>query len=46
MTTMRWLLIALPASWVLALLHASPLLVFGITALGVVPLAAAMGAAS
>ncbi|HTH65741.1 MAG TPA: calcium/proton exchanger [Gemmatimonadales bacterium] len=44
--TLRWLLIALPASWLLAMLHASPLLVFGITALGVVPLAAAMGAST
>jgi Ca2+:H+ antiporter len=43
---MRWLLIALPASWPLALLHASPLLVFAITALRVVPLAAAMGAST
>lgn len=43
---MYWLLVALPVSWVLAALHAPALLVFGITGLGVVPLAAAMGAAT
>ena len=43
---MRWLLLALPASWLLAALHASPLLVFAVTGLGVVPLAAAMGAST
>jgi len=43
---LRWLLIALPVSWLLAALHASPLVVFAVTGLGVVPLAAAMGAAT
>lgn len=46
MGVMRWLLIALPVSWVLAAIDAPPLLVFGITGLGVVPLAAAMGGAT
>lgn len=46
MGAMRWLLLALPASWLLAALHASPLLVFAVTGLGVVPLAAAMGAST
>ncbi len=41
MGALRWLLIALPVSWLLAALHASPLLVFAVTGLGVVPLAAA-----
>ncbi|HEY6224309.1 MAG TPA: calcium/proton exchanger [Gemmatimonadales bacterium] len=43
---MRWLLVALPVSWLLAALHASPLLVFAVTGIGVVPLAAAMGAST
>jgi Ca2+:H+ antiporter len=43
---LRWLLIALPVSWLLAALHTSPLLVFAVTGLGVVPLAAAMGAST
>lgn len=43
---MRLLLVALPVSWLLVVLHASPLLVFGISGLAVVPLAAAMGAAT
>src|ERR1051325_9767862 len=43
---MRSLLFALPVSWLLAALHASPLLVFAVTGIGVVPLAAAMGAST
>jgi len=43
---MRWLLVALPVSWILAAIDGPPLLVFGITGLGVVPLAAAMGGAT
>jgi Ca2+:H+ antiporter len=42
----RWLLLALPASWVLAWAHASPLLVFAVTCLAVVPLAGEMGEAT
>ena len=43
---MRWLLLALPVSWLLAAVHASPLAVFLVTGLAVVPLAAAMGAST
>lgn len=46
MRDLRWLLLALPASWVLAALHGNPLLVFVVTGLGVVPLAATMGQAT
>ncbi len=42
----RWLLVALPASWALAWLHASPLLVFFVTCLAVIPLAGEMGEAT
>lgn len=44
--TLRWLLLALPASWVLAWFHAPALAVFLASGLGVVPLAAAMGEAT
>jgi Ca2+:H+ antiporter len=43
---LRWLLLALPLSWALAALHANPLLVFAVTGLAVVPLAATMGEAT
>src|SRR2546426_8787013 len=46
MTVMRWLLVAVPASWLLAWLAAPPLAVFLVTALAVVPLAAELGDAT
>jgi Ca2+:H+ antiporter len=46
MTGLRWLLIALPVSWALALFHGPPLAVFLVSGLGVIPLAAEMGAAT
>ena len=46
MTGLRWLLLALPASWALALLHGPPLAVFLVSGLAVVPLAAEMGDAT
>ncbi|HMA43034.1 MAG TPA: calcium/proton exchanger [Gemmatimonadales bacterium] len=46
MTWLRWLLVALPASWVLALLHGPAVAVFLVSGLGVIPLAAAMGEAT
>jgi Ca2+:H+ antiporter len=46
MKGLRWLLPALPASWVLAWLHAPAPAVFAVACLGVVPLAAIMGAAT
>jgi Ca2+:H+ antiporter len=44
--SLRWLLLALPVSWALVALHANPLLVFAVTGLAVVPLAATMGEAT
>jgi len=46
MRWMRWILVAVPASWVLAWLGASPLAVFLVAALAVVPLAAELGEAT
>lgn len=46
MTALRWLLLALPASWALAAFHGPPLAVFLVSGLGVIPLAAAMGEAT
>ena len=46
MTGLRWLLLALPVSWSLALFHGPPLAVFLVSGLGVIPLAAAMGEAT
>jgi Ca2+:H+ antiporter len=46
MRWMRWLLVAVPASWVLAWLGASPLAVFIVAGLAVVPLAAELGGAT
>jgi Ca2+:H+ antiporter len=43
---LRWLLVALPVSWVLALLHGPPLGVFAVSGLAVIPLASAMGEAT
>jgi Ca2+:H+ antiporter len=43
---LRWLLVALPVSWLLAWLGAPPLAVFVASALAVVPLAAEMGEAT
>jgi len=45
-TWMRWILVALPVSWALAVLHAPPLVVFLVTGLAVIPLAAEMGSAT
>jgi Ca2+:H+ antiporter len=45
-TWMRWILVALPVSWALAALHAPPLVVFLVTGLAVIPLAAEMGSAT
>jgi Ca2+:H+ antiporter len=45
-TWLRWLLLALPVSWALALLHGPALAVFVVSGLGVVPLAAIMGEAT
>ncbi len=46
MTGVRWLLLAVPVSWVLAWLAAPPLAVFLVSGLAVVPLAAEMGEAT
>ena len=46
MTAVRWLLLALPVSWVLGWLAAPPLAVFVVSGLAVVPLAAEMGEAT
>ncbi len=46
MTGLRWLLLALPVSWALALLHGPPLAVFLVSGLAVIPLASAMGEAT
>lgn len=46
MRWIRWLLIAVPVSWVLAWAHAPALAVFLATCLAVVPLASEMGAAT
>src|SRR5437762_5281719 len=46
MPGVRWLLVAIPVSWVLAWLAAPPLAVFVAAGLAVVPLAAEMGAAT
>lgn len=46
MTWSRWMLVAVPASWLLAALHAPPLAVFLVSGLAVIPLAAEMGAAT
>jgi Ca2+:H+ antiporter len=46
MSWRRALLLALPASWVLAWLHGPPLVVFFVTCLAVVPLAGEMGEAT
>ncbi len=46
MHRLRWLLLAVPASWVLAWLEAPPLAVFLASAIAVVPLAAEMGEAT
>jgi Ca2+:H+ antiporter len=46
LTGLRWLLLALPVSWVLSLLHGPPLAVFLVSGVGVIPLAAAMGEAT
>jgi Ca2+:H+ antiporter len=43
MRALRWLLLAAPASWVLWAMHGPPLALFAVSALAVVPLAAAMG---
>ena len=43
---MRWLLLAVPVSWVLGWLAAPPLAVFVVSGLAVVPLAAEMGEAT
>lgn len=43
---MRWLLVAVPVSWAVAALHAPPLVVFLVTGLAVIPLAAEMGSAT
>jgi Ca2+:H+ antiporter len=45
-TGLRWLLLALPISWGLALFHGPPLAVFLVSGVGVIPLAAEMGAAT
>jgi Ca2+:H+ antiporter len=45
-TGLRWLLLALPVSWGLALFHGPPLAVFLVSGVGVIPLAAAMGEAT
>ena len=46
MSWRRWLLVAVPASWALVGVHASPILVFIVTCLAVVPLAGEMGEAT
>ena len=46
MSWFRWMLIAVPVSWGLAALHAPPLVVFLVTGLAVIPLAAEMGSAT
>ncbi len=46
MRWLRWLLVAVPASWILAWLGAPPLAVFLASGIAVVPLAAAMGEAT
>src|SRR3989442_4593413 len=46
MPGVRWLLVAIPVSWVLAWLAAPPLAVFVAAGLAVVPLPAEMGAAT
>src|SRR3989442_247410 len=46
MRWMRWLLVAVPGSWLLAWLGAPPLAVFVAAGLAVVPLAAEMGEAT
>ncbi len=46
MTAVRWLLLAVPVSWVLGWLAAPPLAVFVVSGLAVVPLAAEMGEAT
>src|SRR2546426_6160050 len=46
MPGVRWLLVAIPVSWVLAWLAAPPLAVFVAAGLAGVPLAAEMGAAT
>lgn len=46
MTAVRWLLLAVPVSWVLGWLAAPPLAVFLVSGLAVVPLAAEMGEAT
>src|SRR5437773_6032480 len=46
MPGVRWLLVAIPVSWVLAWLAAPPLAVFVAAGLAVVPLAAELGAAT
>jgi len=45
-TAVRWLLLAVPVSWVLGWLAAPPLAVFVVSGLAVVPLAAEMGEAT
>jgi Ca2+:H+ antiporter len=45
-TGLRWLLLALPVSWSLAWFHGPPLAVFLVSGVGVIPLAAEMGAAT
>ena len=46
MSWLRWLLLALPVSWVLAAFHGPALAVFVASGLGVIPLAAIMGEAT
>ena len=46
MSLLRWLLLALPVSWALALLHGPPVAVFLVSGLSVIPLAAVMGEAT
>jgi Ca2+:H+ antiporter len=46
MTWLRWLLVALPVSWLLAATGGPPLAVFVVTGVAVIPLAAAMGGAT
>jgi Ca2+:H+ antiporter len=45
-TGLRWLLLALPVSWALALFHGPPLAVFLVSGVAVIPLAATMGEAT
>ena len=46
MSWLRWMLAAVPISWALAALHAPPVVVFLLTGLSVIPVAAEMGSAT